>query len=214
MFTAPVAKCLCCPSALRPHGSSGWLPSDLVMRCHRGLWGSSSRQSPGMEALWGALPTAWWMLGLLWLFIYESLASLNRKQAETVPSTWQYLAQCQGFRHISGRAEGIHFILLNGFMFRTRCVVWYEYDATFPSVFLVNSKCEFPLKYVNFKMLETIYNIIPISQSKISFSFKVYLVFGHVQWEGDLTFVTRVWTTGSLSEQTEDCWARELRRPL
>ena len=54
-------------------------------------------------------------------------------------------------------------------------------------------------------MVETIYNRIPISQSKISFSFEVCLIFGDVRWERDLIFITQVWTTGSLSGQTEDC---------
>lgn len=33
---------------------------------------------------------------------------------------------------------------------------------------------------MNFKMLETIYNIIPISWSKISFSFEAYVIFGNI----------------------------------
>lgn len=60
-------------------------------------------------------------------------------------------------------------------------------------------------------MLKTIYNIICLSWSEIFFSFEAYLIFGNIQWEKGLIFITQTWPTDSVSEQVEDCWAKELK---
>lgn len=67
---------------------------------------------------------------------------------------------------------------------------------------------------MNFKLWEIIYNVIPILWSKISFAFEAHVTFGNIQRERGLIFLPQMLSTGSVSEQVEDCELENFEDPF